>query len=215
MKRILPAMVLALLIHAVVFRMDARWAMDEAITMPKARCVTVTMSYRQPQKAMQVKKKKTVKPQKPKPEPTPKKEIVKLEEKIKPLEDKKQPVPEPEVKELVEDAENTDDLESSSHGDSISNMQVTAEATPLYKKNSPPRYPKVARKRGYQGTVLLSVLVDEIGQVANLFVFTSSGFMALDNAAIKAVKHWAFEPGTKGGQPTQMWVKIPVRFELK
>ena len=34
------------------------------------------------------------------------------------------------------------------------------EATPLYRRNPVPEYPLIARKRGYQGTAVLEVLVD-------------------------------------------------------
>jgi len=42
---------------------------------------------------------------------------------------------------------------------------VVIEAVPLYKVNPPPEYPRLARKRGYQGTVVLDVLVDQNGKV--------------------------------------------------
>ncbi len=90
-----------------------------------------------------------------------------------------------------------------------------SEAVPLYKINPPPRYPESARRRGVQGTVVLSVHVDARGRASNLWLFTSSGHRSLDNAALQAVKDWIFEPGTQGGLPVAMWVKVPVRFELK
>ncbi|HDZ23199.1 MAG TPA: energy transducer TonB, partial [Desulfobacteraceae bacterium] len=31
---------------------------------------------------------------------------------------------------------------------------------------------------------------------------------------IRAVEKWSFEPGSKNGNPVDMWVKIPVRFQL-
>jgi protein TonB len=43
----------------------------------------------------------------------------------------------------------------------------------------------MARKRGYQGTVILSVLVNREGRVDNLWVFESSGYNILDNAALR------------------------------
>ena len=39
------------------------------------------------------------------------------------------------------------------------------EATPLYRQNPVPEYPLIARKRGYQGTVVLEVLVTREGKV--------------------------------------------------
>ena len=88
-------------------------------------------------------------------------------------------------------------------------------AVPLYKVNPPPRYPAAARRRGQQGTVVLSVHVDEHGRVSNLWLFESSGHISLDTAALQAVKDWIFEPGMQGGSTVAMWVNVPVRFELK
>ena len=85
----------------------------------------------------------------------------------------------------------------------------------MYRRNPPPGYPRTAKKRGYQGTVVLSVLVNENGMVSNLWVFTSSGYMSLDNAAVKAVRNWLFEPGKIGDKNVEMWVKVPIRFQLK
>jgi len=46
-------------------------------------------------------------------------------------------------------------------------------------------------------------------------VLESSGHSVLDRAALSAVRKWLFEPGTEGGLKKKMWVKIPVRFDLK
>ena len=93
--------------------------------------------------------------------------------------------------------------------------QVRIMASPLYKKNPPPRYPKRARKKGYEGTVILEVLVDENGIVKDLRVFESSGYDLLDKSAIASLRRWQFTPGTEDGDPARMWVRIPVRFKLK
>lgn len=88
------------------------------------------------------------------------------------------------------------------------------EAAPLYRVNPPPEYPGIARKRGYQGTVVLEVLVDQNGRVGDLRLFASSGHSILDRSAMASVKGWLFEPGMKGGKKIDMWVRVPVRFEL-
>jgi protein TonB len=88
-------------------------------------------------------------------------------------------------------------------------------ALPLYKQNEPPLYPLKARRLGYEGIVMLKVLIDDNGRVDDLRVLKSSGHRVLDRAALSAVKKWLFEPGTKNGVKKKMWVKIPVRFDLK
>ena len=89
------------------------------------------------------------------------------------------------------------------------------EATPLYRRNPVPEYPLTARKRGYQGTVVLEVLVNRDGKVKELILSTSSGYSVLDQAALTGVKTWLFDPGTRGGEKVDMWVKVPVRFQLE
>ena len=88
-------------------------------------------------------------------------------------------------------------------------------ARPIYKKNTPPPYPRKARRFGYEGMVMLKVLINENGRVDDLTVLESSGHNVLDHAALSAVRKWLFEPGTEGGIKKKMWVKIPVRFDLK
>jgi len=89
------------------------------------------------------------------------------------------------------------------------------EATPLYRQNPVPDYPLLGRKRGYQGTVIIDVLVSREGRVSDLRLFTSSGHTVLDQAALTSVKTWLFHPGTRGEEKVDMWVKVPVRFQLE
>ena len=89
------------------------------------------------------------------------------------------------------------------------------EAIPLYDRNPPPRYPQQARKRGFQGTVILKVLVGKDGRVADIRLQESSGHSILDNIALETVRGWAFTPGRRGEDPVEMWIRVPMLFELK
>ncbi len=89
------------------------------------------------------------------------------------------------------------------------------EAIPLYRENPPPRYPRIARRKGYEGTVVLAVLVNPEGRVANCRIFRSCGHPVLDKAAMKSIRNWLFEPGMRGEKKVEMWVKVPIRFQLK
>jgi TonB family protein len=88
-------------------------------------------------------------------------------------------------------------------------------AVPRYGLNRKPYYPAMARERGWQGTVLLKVLISKNGAVETIELECSSGFSILDRSAIKGVKEWKFNPGRKDGQPVEMWVRIPVTFRLE
>ncbi|MBW1776987.1 MAG: energy transducer TonB [Deltaproteobacteria bacterium] len=89
------------------------------------------------------------------------------------------------------------------------------EARPAYKKNPPPSYPRSARRRGMEGKVLLEVFVSAQGKPEKIKLLESSGHGVLDRAALSAVRSWIFEPGTIGDRPVGMWVRVPIRFELK
>ena len=88
-------------------------------------------------------------------------------------------------------------------------------ARPRYSQNPPPDYPSIARRRRYQGTVILDVFVLKNGRVGDLRVAESSNHSLLDRAAMKAVRHWQFDPARKGDREVAMWVKVPIRFDLK
>ena len=92
---------------------------------------------------------------------------------------------------------------------------VIREAFPLYKENPAPAYPALAQRRRYQGTVLLDVLVNSQGRVGTVKLFKTSGHALLDKAALAAVEGWQFVPGRRGEENIDMWVRIPVRFQIK
>jgi len=121
----------------------------------------------------------------------------------------------PDLKEevLEEEAPVTDDRVKPSPPLRVAHTM--REATPIYENNPPPEYPRLAKRRGYEGTVVLGVLVDEEGRVKDMRLFRSSKYKILDKAAMASVKKWLFRPGMSGGEPVEMWVKIPIRFQLK
>ncbi len=88
-------------------------------------------------------------------------------------------------------------------------------AFPDYKVNPKPRYPMLARMKGYEGTIILRVFVLESGGVGNVQLEKSSGYEILDESALNAVKDWIFIPGKKIGEPIPSWVTVPIKFQLK
>lgn len=87
-------------------------------------------------------------------------------------------------------------------------------SAPNYGINPLPKYPPLAREKGYEGTVYLRVLVRADGRVGQLAIDRSSGHEILDRAAVDSVKGWAFLPAKKGGKPVESWVLLPVKFAL-
>jgi protein TonB len=83
-----------------------------------------------------------------------------------------------------------------------------------YRDTPLPPYPRTAREQGLEGLVVLGVRVDADGKVSDVQLRTSSGVIALDDAALDAVKAWTFVPARRGAQAVATWVEVPVRFAL-
>jgi protein TonB len=86
---------------------------------------------------------------------------------------------------------------------------------PSYLDNPEPRYPEEARLSQREGAVLLTVVVNEEGRVADIAVLRSSGDEEMDREAVAAVKRWTFHPATAGGEAIAARVQVPVRFRLR
>lgn len=80
--------------------------------------------------------------------------------------------------------------------------------------NAPPEYPWVARARGHEGRVVVSVWVSADGHADELAVLQSSGHAELDRAAVDAVARWRFQPARRGGRDTGSLLYVPVMFRL-
>ena len=83
-----------------------------------------------------------------------------------------------------------------------------------YRSNPAPEYPALAQDRGLQGQVVLKVHVLASGKPDNVAVDKSSGHKILDDAAVKAVLAWSFDPAKRGQTPIDGWVKVPLNFKL-
>ncbi len=81
--------------------------------------------------------------------------------------------------------------------------------------NPKPPYPLAARRRGYEGRVLLSVLVRADGVCGGVTLKQSSGHAMLDTAALDSVKRWRFLPARRGATPVESRVDVPITFRLE
>ena len=78
----------------------------------------------------------------------------------------------------------------------------------------PPDYPPRCRRMGIEGTVRVRALVAENGRVVQALVARTSGDESLDEAAVRAVRGWRFEPARRDGVPTRAWASVPIEFKL-
>ena len=84
-----------------------------------------------------------------------------------------------------------------------------------YLDNPKPEYPRLARRLGEQGTVLLNVYVDANGWPEKIELQVSSGSPHLDRAARETVRQWKFVPARQGERPVGAWIVVPIRFVLE
>ena len=97
------------------------------------------------------------------------------------------------------------------HGEASTPAQFDA----AYLDNPKPEYPRMARRLGEEGTVLLSVFVSAQGEPERIELHRSSGSPRLDRAARETVRSWRFVPARKGNRPVAAWVIVPITFVLR
>lgn len=89
-----------------------------------------------------------------------------------------------------------------------------ASFTANYGTNPKPKYPAIARSRGWQGKVLLRVSVSAEGLSESVEIFRSCGHDVLDESAVAAVEKWEFVPAKRGNTAVSSSVIVPIIFTL-
>ena len=111
---------------------------------------------------------------------------------------------------------NSDSLNKKSNDNRMSQNKNLSKA--LYKigsiNNPHPPYPLIARKKGFEGKLILEVLVNEDGSVKSTSIRESSGYEILDNVSKKTVEKWTFIPAKKMGQAVKDNIQVPIKFVL-
>lgn len=79
-------------------------------------------------------------------------------------------------------------------------------------RTPPPTYPDALGCEGIGGRVDLRITIEPSGRVGAVRLQKSSGQPALDQAAIEAVRGWEFAAATRGGQPVQSTIAVPMTF---
>ena len=100
----------------------------------------------------------------------------------------------------------------------VSEVVMTAESVdslPVPVARPAVAYPPSARSRGITGHVTLSLLVDARGQVGEVHVEAAEPPGVFDDAAVRAVRQWRFQPATYQGQPVPVRVEQTLRFDLE
>jgi periplasmic protein TonB len=75
-------------------------------------------------------------------------------------------------------------------------------------------YSPVAERLQIEGDVLLALVVDEDGRVADAKVLRSDD-KVLEDPALRGVRKWRYRPATKLGVPGRMHIEVTVKFRLQ
>jgi protein TonB len=76
-------------------------------------------------------------------------------------------------------------------------------------------YPPRARKRGWEGEVLVGFRVDADGRLGNVHLARSSGYSLLDESALAALSRIGIIPLTGSPHFTPMELQLPVLYQLR
>jgi TonB family protein len=76
-----------------------------------------------------------------------------------------------------------------------------------------PEFSEEARYAGFQGVVVLKVVVRKAGNIVRIKLQRALG-KGLDENAMEGVKQWRFDPATRNGQPVEVEMNIEVAFHL-
>jgi protein TonB len=76
-----------------------------------------------------------------------------------------------------------------------------------------PEYPDLARRAGVQAVVILEAMIDTGGRVSHVRVLR--GHPLLDEAALQAVRRWAYVPTLLNGVPVPVILTVTVNFRLE
>jgi protein TonB len=77
------------------------------------------------------------------------------------------------------------------------------------------QYPRLLRESGVGGAPLVWFFIDEEGRVVKTLLRESSGYDALDQAALSVGRVMRFRPALNRDRKVAVWVSLPIRFESK
>ncbi|HSK21382.1 MAG TPA: TonB family protein [Longimicrobiales bacterium] len=76
-------------------------------------------------------------------------------------------------------------------------------------------YPPLLRDAGIGGAPTVHFFIDDQGVVQKVLISKSSGYPALDDAALRVAATMQFTPGYNRDKPVSVWVEIPIVFTAK
>ncbi|WP_404424437.1 energy transducer TonB [Nibricoccus sp. IMCC34717] len=95
----------------------------------------------------------------------------------------------------------------------ITDVTPKVDENPVPVKTPPPAYPEALMKEGVSGIAVVTVVIDENGDVlaAEARKASHDGFKA---PAEEAVKGWKFTPAKLAGKAVKVKVAVPIKFNF-
>ena len=83
---------------------------------------------------------------------------------------------------------------------------------PIERESSPFVYPEELWDEGVEGQAVVMLHVTPDGTVDSVYVRATSGYESMDTAALRGARELRFQPGRRGADAVDVWVRLPVRF---
>jgi TonB family protein len=96
---------------------------------------------------------------------------------------------------------------------SVQDASVSLDFPIRLLSKTPIKYPDAARLAHVEGVVVVSLLIDEMGQVMKAELV--SGDKRLAKSVLASVKSWRFEPELENGRAIVSRLSVPVTFKIK
>jgi protein TonB len=90
---------------------------------------------------------------------------------------------------------------------------TSAITPPVLIEKVQPRYPRLDSQLGFQGRVILLIIIEKDGTVQHAKVLRSVN-VRIDKAALDAVKRWTYRPARLNGRPVRMTQVVGMHFEM-
>jgi len=76
------------------------------------------------------------------------------------------------------------------------------------------KYPQSAKQKGITGYVVLSLLINEDGEVVQTKVLEATPAGIFESSAVAGIKQWQFEPAQYQGEKVKTWATQRIKFDL-
>jgi protein TonB len=75
-------------------------------------------------------------------------------------------------------------------------------------------YPEWARRRGWQGRVVLRIFVTAHGRVGRVVTVRRSEHDLLNRTAVRIARWLRFKPARRNGRAIESWIRVPVKYVI-